>query len=69
MLTVAQRPRLLRDCRPCAVQDVDQARAELKDMLQKCFAIGSLSQLLQKWLPKGEDYAKTGNQPDEIPFL
>ena len=68
VLTVAQREEVVR-LQTVRVQDVDQARAELKDMLQKCFAIGSLSQLLQKWLPKVEDYAKTGNQPDEIPFL
>ena len=68
VLTAAQRDEVIR-LQTERVQDVDQARAELKDMLQKCFAIGSLSQLLQKWLPKVEDYAKTGNQPDEIPFL
>ena len=68
VLTAAQRDEVIR-LQTERVQDVDEARSSLKDMLQKCFAIGSLSQLRQKWLPKVEDYAKTGNQPDEIPFL
>ena len=50
------------------VADVDQARTELKAMLQKCFSVSSLGQLRAKWLHYVMDYVKTGKSPEEIPF-
>ena len=67
VLTAAQRDEVIR-LQTERVQDVDTARANLKETLQACFKVNSLSALRQKWLPDVLEYVKTGVAPDTVPF-
>ena len=67
VLTAAQRDEVIK-LQTERVQDVDEARSLLKNTLQACFQVNSLSALRQKWLPDVLEYAKTGAAPDTVPF-
>ena len=67
MLTADQKAEVIR-LQTERVKDTDQARTELKATLQKCFKVSSLSQLRQKWYEEIVTYAKTGKDPETVPF-